>query len=55
MKRIESKIGKSKDNGGKVEFLSMKVAELSKMIAVLVYMELNGFDCEGMKKEYPNG
>ena len=41
MERIESKIGKSKDNGGKVEFLSMKVAELSKMIAVLVSMELN--------------
>ena len=41
VERIESKIGKSKDNGGKVEFLSMKVAELSKMIAVLVSMELN--------------
>jgi hypothetical protein len=41
VERIESKIGKSKDNGGKVELLSMHFGELCQMIAVLVSMELN--------------
>ena len=41
VERIESKIGKSKDNGEKVELLSRQMGELCQMIAVLVSLQLH--------------
>ena len=54
VEKIDSKIGKSKDIEEKVELLSRQTGELCQMIAVLVSMQLHWFDCDRMKKEYPN-
>ena len=41
VEKIESKIGKSKDIEERVELLSRQTGELSKMIAVLVSLQLH--------------
>ena len=41
VKRVESKIGKSKDMEGKVELLSRRTGELCQMLAVLVSLQLH--------------